>query len=514
MRPFAVGLVALLALAGCTAGDERSSARSGVGDVPEDAEALPFVHGADIGDDGPFRLAMARPATYRPDEAALSDQAAVVVADLLYDGLTEIDGAGPAASLVPGLADSWVAAEDYRRWTFRLDPASGVEADAVVAGLTPVLAVDDAGAPPKRPGVALTAGMDSVVAVDALTVQIDLVRPNAGLPWILSGLPFSIVGAKGAPTGAYEIVREDARSLLLARRPEGDGSVGAFPEVEVVWTDDPEEAYRALIDGAAEAAIVGPESLGDATRRFGVTAAATSALRFYVLNPGSPELADRERRASLLALIDGPGLIDDAGRSALVPVGGLLAPSMTGHQPRTCERPCGPSGRGPDETPVEPSVSWPSDLPLRVTYVGEGQAAIAGSLAAQLAQGGIPASATQATARELATAIIEGSPDLFAFGWVAPAGTIDAVIPPLLREDSPANVARFASIEIEELITEAASTGDDGARWSLLEEAHRLALAEAKVLPVAASAGTLVVRPELSGITIRADGSLDLETFD
>ena len=49
-----------------------------------------------------LRLALARPASLRPDQISLTDQSAVIVADLLYDGLTRADAA--SGQLAPTLA--------------------------------------------------------------------------------------------------------------------------------------------------------------------------------------------------------------------------------------------------------------------------------------------------------------------------------------------------------------------------------------------------------------------------
>ena len=239
---------------------------------------------------------------------------------------------------------------------------------------------------------------------------------------------------------------------------------------------------------------------------------ASTAVRFCVLNPGAPELADRDRRVALLGLVDPIELVAGAGRADLAPVDGLVAASMAGHRPETCEPRCDRPGDGTGGGPVDPAAVWSTAVPLRVTYAGGGQAAMAEALAGQLEAAGVPATPTEASARGLAADIIDGSPDLFAFGWVAPAGSADAVLPPLLRGDSPANVARIDSPGIEALLDTAAETGDDESRWAILDRAHRLALAEAKVLPLAASTGTLVMSPDPSGVAIRTDGSIDLET--
>ena len=57
------------------------------------------------GSDGALRIAMVKPATTLPAQLVLTDQAQVVVSDLLYDGLTEVDAR--SGRLRPGLASDF-----------------------------------------------------------------------------------------------------------------------------------------------------------------------------------------------------------------------------------------------------------------------------------------------------------------------------------------------------------------------------------------------------------------------
>ena len=68
----------------------------------------------------------------------MADQPAVIVSDLLYDGLTEVDGR--SEQLLPGLATSWEPNDTYSVWRFeidrdRIDPAVVVDYfNSVAAG--------------------------------------------------------------------------------------------------------------------------------------------------------------------------------------------------------------------------------------------------------------------------------------------------------------------------------------------------------------------------------------------
>lgn len=497
------------ALSGCTDGDgDAAPPVAGDDRIPEElADAV-----------GPLRLAMVRPDSFRPDELVQSDQSAVILADLLYDGLVEVDGA--TGELVPALARRWSSNEDFTRWTFELDPTTGVDAETAAASLATLVRSSSRTPVRSRSMAALTAGMTSVTAADATTVVIELAGPNAGLPWVLSGLPYSVVGLDGEPSGRYEFVFDVGSDARLRRRtPDGlagslagalDRSSGrsSSNEIEITWTDTGADAYRLLVDGAADGAVAGPSSLSDAGRRFGWEAMPTSALRYYVVNRRSPDLADLPLRAEVLGAIDPQGVIDGTGATTLMVVDGLVSPSAAGYHPAACAEDCR------DDVIADRSTADErlGGSPLAVSYAGDEQEAMAAAVADQLTASGLAAAEVEVSAHDLAAAIVEGTTDLFAFGWVAPAGSVDAVLPPLLGADSPANVARIADPAIQELLDRAARTADDDERWGLLDEAHRLGLAEAKIVPIAVSSSTLVLSDQVVGLSIRADGSIDVET--
>ena len=130
-------------------------------------------------DDTILTLAMVRPPTWDPVELSMTDQGAVVLADLLFDGLTQI---GAEGGLEPGLASSWTVSDDGLVWTFDLDLDRTNVAD-VVAGLERLrFAASDS------PAAQLLAEVDRIEPVNESSVRFVLHTPRAGLDWILSGL--------------------------------------------------------------------------------------------------------------------------------------------------------------------------------------------------------------------------------------------------------------------------------------------------------------------------------------
>lgn len=511
---FALVVVIGLFSVGCTAentdADRPSDTRPST-EVPND---LAFAAEEEIGLPDPLRLALVRPARFDPSEIELTDQSAVVVADLLYDGLTEMAADG---ELRPAIASSWQASDDFRNWRFELDPSRGLDAAAVADSFDELRFGNRSGA--------VAAIVDGIAAVsadgtDSITIELD--EPDAGLPWLLAGLPFSIVGPDEAETGRYEIASDDANGAVLRLRTlavdvADDGADS--PRILVTWAADTTATYDLLTLGMVDAAVADPESVLDAGLRFGAAFPETSVGRFFVLNRNSTVLAEPDARAAVLAAVDREAIIENGFSAAVVESDGLLSPSAAGFRADVgCGTLCGydpdaataslaavdlgpeADGTEPDSTPVT----------LTVGHLGEGQAGAAETLADQLTAVGFDVEVAEFDADGLAAAIVGGRVDVFAFGWVAPGPSIDAVVPWLFAVDSPVNVARIGSSAIDDLINEALSTGDDDARWELYGRAHRTALQEGLIVPVAVSTSTLARAPQAAGLPVRVDGSIDL----
>jgi ABC-type transport system substrate-binding protein len=446
------------------------------------------------------RLGLARPDSYLPDELALADQSAVVVADLLYDGLTEV--VGLEGRLRPGLAQSWSTNEDFTEWRFSLDTEriTGAEVANHFQGL-----LDDI-----NPAVSpLLADVARVEAVGEAEVQFELDGSNAALPWLLSGVGLSVVGADGSPTGRYRVETDSDDQLNLVAAEESSG----WPTIAIEWADDDNDAYELLTLGMVDGAVAPALSLEDARARFGFVPAARSISRFYGIDASSPPLDDERVVEAVLHAVDRGNVV---GTTAFA-VEGLIAPSVAGYRPDGCGEACSyqpevaaslveeiVSEGGDSGTGGEPPL-------LRIAYSGDEQQEVAEAIAADLEAVGFIVDLEAKTAFELAEAIATGTTDLYAFGWLAGAGSVDAIVPQLFGSGSPTNTVGYDSAEVDDLIAQASVTSDDDARWLLLIEAQRLALEEGRILPLAVAKSHLVVAPQASALIVRADGSLDIE---
>ncbi|MEZ5228659.1 MAG: hypothetical protein R2710_18920 [Acidimicrobiales bacterium] len=95
------------------------------------------------------------------------------------------------------------------------------------------------------------------------------------------------------------------------------------------------------------------------------------------------------------------------------------------------------------------------------------EAELAANIVEQLGVVGVTAEAVELATGQLATAI-DGTPvDMFPYGWVAPAGSVDATVPPLLSSTSTANPLGSISPDVDQPATAMVTTADTE-RWALL----------------------------------------------
>ncbi len=433
-----------------------------------------------------FSLGLVRPSTWTPAQLSSADQGAVIVADLLYDGLIEVSGS--SETLRPALATSWSANESLTEWTFELD-ASRVDAATVVNSFNALLAT---------PGLSQEVLVGDVVAVTEIdndTVSITTSAPAAGLPWRLSGVGASVVGPEGTTTGLYRIDADSAEQTVL---------VSATGVVTLKWAQSTDEAFAWLNEGMVDSAIVGQDHLEDAVDSFNADLPARNVTQLLVLNARSSSLASEPQRQAIAAALNRDDLALVIGDRSY-PADGVASPSVAGFSPGTCGTAC---GGDPDSfTDVLNGEALSS---LRLGYTSDHQRELAETIVGQLFNVGVTVEAVQLTPEDMAAQLLSGEIDLAVSGWVLPASSLDAAVPALFDGTSETNGSGAASLGVEELLTQAAATADDQARWDLLNQAQTAAIELGLVAPLGYGKSRLVTASGEGELVQRADGSIDL----
>lgn len=442
-----------------------------------------------------LRLGLTRPQTFLPNEISLLDQNAVIVTDLLYDGLTEADPASD--TLRPALASTWTHNEDFTQWSFAIENEAKVKPSAVVAHFQRLIS-----APPPGTTAFVLGSITSVVVDENAQVVFDLAAPNAGFAWMVSGLQFSILGIDGQPTGRYSIESDTDERMVLD--PISDG-----PRVVIDWSSDEFEAYDKMVLGQLDATVAAPEVVSDAERRYGAELGDLSVSKFFVLNPRSELTATTERRKAFHLAIDQSDMLDGRVPQTVISAPGILARSLSGYSDDECRQIC--------QFDVDEAMQLfddeLKDSTIRVGVIFPDQYGVGEEIAEDLADVGLDTEVVELSNDDLTSAIFDGDVEIFSFGWIAGATSIDAVIPAILGPSSPVEPSVADAEQIEAFLDEAATTGADDDRWALLNQAHSEALSIGMILPISNETHRLVRSPEAKDLPVRADGSIDVHNL-
>jgi ABC-type transport system substrate-binding protein len=261
-------LVVLAAVAAACGGDDADDAGQGADEGSGTTESA-----GEFDPDGVLRYGVSM--TGGGVSGRLAPFASTSVCDVMimapiYDTLVHSDPV--TGELSPGLAESWEVVDDQ---TVELSLREGVtfhdgspfDAEAVKAGLEA-----NAGEEAAQTGASL-GGIDTIEAVDELTVQIALAEPTAGsIPAILSGregmivAPDAIATADTEPVGAgpFRFASQRQGEQLVLERNEEYWNAEEIPlgGIEFLHAETGPPTVNALLAGDIDMAQMSPDLLG------------------------------------------------------------------------------------------------------------------------------------------------------------------------------------------------------------------------------------------------------------
>ncbi len=529
-RPLLAVLVASCVIAGCSSdSDSDDVAGPGATQAPLAAE-----QGADEPVGGILRLAMARPAHLDPSQAGPVTPAELVVADLLYDGLTVYDQETKTA--VPALASRWEADEEATVWRFTLDPGasfndgSPVRAADVKASLERI-----AGGGPDAPAARLLApiaGSDEVLSGDTPelsgvvvegedVVVVTLAEPLGALPELLSSplLGIAPAGASGAAldelpagSGPFRLVAGeaggsgrllDAEVIRLERVPGGAALVDG---IDLVLVDDGPAAVDLVTDGGADAAFV-PRDVGDLPGGVEEVIAPFGAELFYGLNLRNPKLGDPRLREAIIAAVDRDAIGEGVYGGALAPLRGVVPAGVPGAAAAGCGEAC---VHDPERARGLIEEAFPGgDAPELFIDVDAGgrQEQVATAIAADLRAVGIPATVRAHADEAYAELLGGGGHEVFRLGWSGGWPSAGAYLEPLFRSGAPENVVGLSLAPIDAALDRARQMIDPAERAAAYAAVEVEILAELPVLPIGQFRTRLATSERVRGLELSVDGT-------
>ncbi|WP_449045447.1 ABC transporter substrate-binding protein [Paracoccus versutus] len=254
----------------------------------------------------------------------------------VFEGLTRI---APDGSVKPGLAESWDSA-DGQTYTFRLRPGVTFHDGAAFDAQDVVFSLDRARAPDSTNAQkTLFEGIETVEALDPLTVRVTLKAPDGGFPFKMAWGDAvmvdeaSVAGIATRPVGTGPFRFGEWRQGDHIRLDAFEGYWGEKPALKAAtfrFIADPSAAFAAMMAGDIDAFPIypAPETLAQlqADPRFKVLVGTTEGETILAMNHKHPALAQAKIREAIAHAVNRQEIIDGAMFGYGTPIGTHFAP--------------------------------------------------------------------------------------------------------------------------------------------------------------------------------------------
>ncbi|TWA80264.1 peptide/nickel transport system substrate-binding protein/oligopeptide transport system substrate-binding protein [Azospirillum brasilense] len=455
----------------------------------------------------------------------------------VYEGFTAIDAAGNA---VPALATQWETPDGGRTWRFTLRPDvrfhSGrpfTAADVLWTweqhltrkpqpGYSAFYLRGVEGAAALQQGTA--AALSGVAIPGPHTLVVRLTKPDALFPLY----PFLFVDRGMADefgpawhertsggTGPFrltswrrgESVRLEAHAGYWDGAPVVDAvSLAVLPDTNTMLAryDAGELDVAPLPDNAVRTVVRQPRYDGQ------VAAFARAQVRYLALNQDLyPPFRDRRVREAVGLALDRVATVNGlhAGRALLT--NGFVTPGLGSYQPDAPPPPPADPGRAKALLAEAGHAGGRGLPPLQIAggpNVREEATYFAAQLTAVL---GIPVGVRIQERAAFVAAINEGREALFINGWTADFPDPMDQLASQWHSASPTNRTHWRNPDFDRLMERARGLADPAARNALYRDAEALLREQAVALPLPVPQFVALVRPGVSGLVIRPDGTTD-----
>lgn len=469
-------------------------------------------------DDAALRIGLSDAVSVDPATANPASASDVAMVDLLYDTLTVLDDDGVAQ---PALA-SFEPNDDLTRWTFELDRAAtfadgrAIVADDVVFSFERVLGEGASSLAALR-----LDHIESLVTRGTTTVEFVLDRPSAELPELLSSPVYGITnravmsaalaGEGRAPntSSEYAVVAADQTRMILERR-SGDG-----PAVVVRRFGSESDAVDAFLAGQLDWTIVPTDRLTEALRAAGDDGLAPFHGGLHLgVSKAVPPLDRPELRRAIALAINRQTLVESVFGATAQPLRGIVPAGLPGVEVDECRGVCGPDPSTAADI-VASELPDGQERPLRLLVDNStAQRTLADVLTQQLGTVGLDVEVESVPVATYEQLLASGQPQLFVFGALGLALTPADHVPSLFESSSPDNITRYSDEDVDAAIAAARTTLDPSERAAAWRTIEATILEQVPVVPLVQFRTTSVVSDRVSGLRVRADGSLDLSEVD
>lgn len=466
------------------------------------------------------------------DPAKARDPSAVMVADQLFDTLVTYDPGTLAAE--PGIAESWEASVDQRRFTFTLREGLTFHDGTPLAADDVKATLDRIAAPGSDSDFRFlletvvgyvdyhdeqtAQDLFGVKVVDDRHLAIELNQPFAQFPLVLGNPGFGIVPSEkvgdpdfgDAPVGSgpLEFVEQGDDVVSLARREGYQPKATWVDRVELHLMDDPDTAFDALQDRQVDLAPVPADRVNEAAATYGEPGFGPFlGVLFYGMNLHAPVFQDARMRQAVIHAVDRGRIVEVVYDGTIILADGFVPSGV----PEAVENACGDRCRHdrdqaaalvrevfPDGNVPELHIDFDED-PV--------QRAVASAIQSDLEGAGIPATLRPHEFKDYGVFLVSEQPELFRLGWTADYPSADGFLFPLFVSGQRDNLMRFTAREVDQLLQSARAERDPAQRTELYRAAEQQVLDRVPVLPIAQFTNRWAAAPHVGGFTMTPLGT-------
>ena len=462
----------------------------------------------------------------------------------LYDQLTAVRPG--SEQVVPGLAESWQISPDGKVYTMKLrpgvkfhttpwfKPTRDFNADDVIWSFQRMLDKKHPGHAAARNGFVYWEGMgmsalvQSLEKVDAMTVRFTLTRPEAPF---LASLAVSAVGpllsaeyaeqlrAAGKleqlnvqPVGTGPFVLKSYQKDAVLRYAANPAYWGGAPQIDqlvMAITVDPDVRAQRLKAGECMVADVKSEAVGQFNGEAGLTLLRHKTLQTVYLGPNNqhPPMTDKRFREALWLALDKAALIRGAYGGLAAPAASFLPEQMWSQDATLKDR------HDPERARQLVKASAYDGRELLLFVLANSLSRRRGeALQADWARVGIKVKLQAMELGELYKRTGQGEHDLTLLSWTSDNGDPDNFLTPNLScaaVASGGNKSRWCNAEFDALLDAARKTTDTARRTVLYQQAQKLLYDEIGLIPLVYAETVTVLSKRVQGYRPNALGLHD-----
>ncbi|HEX3477861.1 MAG TPA: ABC transporter substrate-binding protein [Kofleriaceae bacterium] len=453
------------------------------------------------------------------DLARVIDHESIEVGEILFEGLARWRPG--TLEIEPGLAVSWQVSGDGLRWTFQLRPgvvfhdATPLDADAVVFSFQRVLDPQHKNYLPGDDANywrSLLRGIRRVIAVDRMTVAIEIDRPYAPLLGELVMFPIVSPAAvrrwgndftrHPVGTGAFAFETWSTNEQVVLRRFDRYwGPAPALDRIVFRVVLDPRQRLIDLQSGSVDlAASIQPDEqlFVELHPDLELHRAPKSNVTYLAFNLDHPPFDDVRVRRAISHAINREPIVKLAFQGGAIAADTVLPPRQWGHHVPSTHYDYAPAlaQRLLDEAiaahAFDPARVYKLYAPSTARAYQNVPERVARYLQVALAQIGVRVELVLQPIQQHLASVARGEHDLALSGWNGDTGDPDNFFYVLLHSDnavpgSAQNIAFYRNPEVDRLLVEAQATVDRSVREARYAEAQELVARDAPWVPIAHS---------------------------